>query len=591
MERFRNTVSKAIENYYKVVFGISVLSFLLLFYDYGINTSYDFTRFLTYFYFIVLGSEIGATFLRYRFQYFKITKNIITFDAISILFIMLIFIVNLFPKDSLYFLDFLSSANWVRFGVFLVFVREFAVRNIQLKRSTLNPAQLFILSFLTIIFLGALLLMLPNATHSGISFLDALFTSTSAVCVTGLIVVDTATYFTDFGKVIIMGLIQVGGLGILTFASYFSYFFKGGSSFESQLMMSDVNNTKQIGEVFNTLKKIILITFLIEFTGALFIYFQLDSALLPSFYERVFFSAFHAISAFCNAGFSTLTNGMYEFGYQFNYSLHLILIGLFVFGGLGFPIIVNVIGYFKYFIRNTFLSISNRTKLQYKPWVLNINSRITLITTLSLTVIGTLLFFITEYNNSLVEHDGFGKFVTAFFGATTPRTAGFNTIDMTSMNVSTILITILLMFIGASPASTGGGIKTSTFAVATMNFISLAKGKTKIEVFRREIADISVRRAFATISLSLIVIGFGILGMVYFDPYTDLLSIAFECFSAFSTVGLSVGITAGLSAGSKIILIAIMFIGRVSMLTVLIAIIRKVKHVNYRYPSEDITIN
>jgi trk system potassium uptake protein TrkH len=587
------TVSKKIlkpilDQIYRGVFLSSLIGFFILIYDTGVNTSESTSTTLGFFYMFLLLAEIIVTGLRLSFKVTTFLFKVALFDILSLVFIVILLISYIFPSI---FFGLFSDHNWLKLGVLLVFIREFSSRKIQLKRSTLNPAQLFIISFLSIIFIGSLLLMLPNATHNGISFLDALFTSTSAVCVTGLIVVDTATYFTEFGKIIIMCLIQIGGLGILTFASYFSYFFKGGSSYESQLMMSDMSNTKQIGEVFGTLKKIIIITFFIEFIGALFIYFQLSSVLIPSFYDRLFFSVFHSISAFCNAGFSTLTNGMYEIGYQFNYSLHLILIGLFVFGGLGFPIIVNIIGYFKYLIRNTFLSIANRTKLNYRPWVLNINSRITLITTLSLTVIGTLLFFITEYNNSLVDHDGFGKFVTAFFGATTPRTAGFNTIDMTSMNVSTILITILLMFIGASPASTGGGIKTSTFAVATMNFISLAKGKTKIEVFRREIADISVRRAFATISLSFIVIGLGIIGMTQFDPQIDVLSLAFECFSAFSTVGLSVGITFGLSAGSKVILIVIMFIGRVSMLTLLIAVIRKVKHVNYRYPSEDITIN
>jgi trk system potassium uptake protein TrkH len=587
------TLSKKIlktilDQIYRGVFLSSLIGFFILIYDTGVNTSESTSTILGFFYMFLLLAEIILTGLRLSFKVTTFLFKVALFDILSLVFLVILLISYIFPSI---FFGLFNDHNWLKLGVLLVFIREFSSRKIQLKRSTLNPAQLFIISFLSIIFIGSLLLMLPNATHNGISFLDALFTSTSAVCVTGLIVVDTATYFTEFGKIIIMCLIQIGGLGILTFASYFSYFFKGGSSYESQLMMSDMSNTKQIGEVFGTLKKIIIITFFIEFIGALFIYFQLSSVLIPSFYDRVFFSVFHSISAFCNAGFSTLTNGMYEIGYQFNYPLHLILIGLFVFGGLGFPIIVNVLGFLKYLVKNTLLSISNKQNLRYKPWVLNINSRITLITTLALTVVGTVLFFITEYNNSLAAHDGFGKFVTAFFGATTPRTAGFNTIDMTTMNVSTILITILLMFIGASPASTGGGIKTSTFAVATMNFISLAKGKTKIEVFRREIADISVKRAFATISLSLIVIGFGILGMTQFDPQIDVLSLAFECFSAFSTVGLSVGITFGLSAGSKVILIIIMFIGRVSMLTLLIAVIRKVKHVNYRYPSEDITIN
>ena len=267
-----------------------------------------------------------------------------------------------------------------------------------------------------------------------------------------------------------------------------------------------------------------------------------------------------------------------------------IIISAFVLGGLGFPIVVNIIKYLKYFVSRRIFYFTGK-KLSYKPWVLNLNSRITLVTTSILTVVGTVLFYINEYNNTLAEHKGVGKFITALFGAATPRTAGFNTVDMTALNFSTVMLLFLLMWIGASPASTGGGIKTNTFAIATLNFLSLARGKSKIEVFRREIADISVRRAFAVISLSLLVIGTGIILISIFDSDKNLLDIAFECFSAYSTVGLSLGITASLSSMSKLIIIAVMFIGRVSMLTLLIAVFKKIKHKNYKYPVEELTIN
>ena len=181
--------------------------------------------------------------------------------------------------------------------------------------------------------------------------------------------------------------------------------------------------------------------------------------------------------------------------------------------------------------------------------------------------------------------------VNALFIATTPRTAGFNSVDLNALASPTIMITFLLMWIGASPASTGGGIKTSTFAIAILNILSLAKGKNRIEVYRREIADISVKRAFATIALSLIIIGLGVMLITIFNPELKLLNIAFESFSAYSTVGLSLGITASLGTASKIVVIAIMFIGRVSMLSIMVAVFKKIKHKNYRYPSEEITIN
>jgi Trk-type K+ transport system membrane component len=200
-------------------------------------------------------------------------------------------------------------------------------------------------------------------------------------------------------------------------------------------------------------------------------------------------------------------------------------------------------------------------------------------------------FYILEYHNTLAEHEGIGKVVTAIFSATTPRTAGFNVIDTSSMGFSTMMLVILLMWIGASPQSTGGGIKTSTLAIATLNIVSLAKGKSRIEIFRREIADISVRRAFAIISLSLIVIGLAIMVITAFEPSLSLLEIAFECFSAYSTVGLSLGITAELSSVSKLVIIVVMFVGRISMLSLVIAVFNKVKHKNYSYPKEEITIN
>lgn len=258
-------------------------------------------------------------------------------------------------------------------------------------------------------------------------------------------------------------------------------------------------------------------------------------------------------------------------------------------GGLGFPIVVNIINYVKYLFRK--LISFGKNNVGYRPWVLNLNSRITLITTFSITAVAFFAFLALEYNNTLAEHQGFGKIVTALFGATTPRTAGFNTIDTAAMLFPTTMMVFLLMWIGASPASTGGGIKTSTFAIATLNLLSLAKGKTRIEIFKREIADISVRRSFAIISLSLIVIGFGIMLISIFDSEKDLIDIGFECFSAYSTVGLSLGITASLSEVSKFIIIVIMFVGRVSMLTIIIAIFKKIKSKNYRYPTEEITIN
>ena len=578
-----------LKKFFRVSFVLSLVGVLVFIVEYGFDQARWVQTSFHGFYFFVLALGVIATALRYFIKGKKFAK-VFLFDFLSVVLSIFIIYVHYLTNIAENSNTFIHNEIWINIAMVFTFIREIASQNINYKRTVINPAQLFIISFLGIILIGTLLLMLPNATYNGISFLDALFTSTSAVCVTGLIVVDTGTYFTEMGQMIILLLIQVGGLGILTFASYFSYFFKGGSSYENQLSIGEMTNSQKIGEVFSTLKRILFITFLIEFIGALFIFTSLDSAIFGSFFEQLFFSVFHSVSAFCNAGFSTFSNGLYDTSVRYNYWLQLSIVFLFVMGGLGFPIVVNIVKYFKYVILNRLLFFTKGIK-RHKPWVLNLNSRITLITTISLTVVGTLLFFLSEYNNVLAEHNAFGKVVTALFSAATPRTAGFNTIDFAALNFSSIMLIILLMWIGASPASTGGGIKTSTVAIAMMNFISLARGKNRIEVYRREIADISVRRAFAVITLSLIVIGIGILLIAIFDSEKDLLSIAFECFSAYSTVGLTVGITADLSAVSKFVIITIMFVGRISMLTMVIAVFKKVKHKNYRYPTEEITIN
>lgn len=561
-----------------------LLAFAGLVIDYGFALSPTLKEGMVVLFLCVLAFGLIYHLLRHYFNRKQLLKSVLVFDLLSLLFIVFC----IYKQFTIS--DITQDTIWLRLAIILKLIRVFTQPELKLKHSLLNPAQLFVSSFLGLILIGTILLMLPKATYSGISIIDALFTATSAVCVTGLIVVDTSSYFTAFGQNIILLLIQAGGLGILTFASYFSYFFKGGSSYENQIALSTMTNSDKIGEVFTTVKRILWLSFSIEFIGAILIYINLNTAAFNSFYDKVYFSVFHSVSAFCNAGFSTLPNGFMQEGYVTNYALQFVVILIFVFGGLGFPIVINVLRYMKYLIRRYFLWF-RKGEYNYRPWVLTLSSKISLLTTAILILIGTLLIYIKEYNHVLLEHKGIGKLVVALFTATTPRTVGFNSIDFSQMYFSSIIIIIFLMWIGAAPASTGGGIKTTTFAIVCMNFISLARGKTKIEVFQREIADISVRRAFAVMSLSILVLGVSIFAISYYDSHLALLDITFESFSAYSTVGLSLGITGDLSSESKIILIGTMFIGRVTMLTILIAFFKKVKQVNYSYPSDEILIN
>ena len=442
-----------------------------------------------------------------------------------------------------------------------------------------------------LIIAGTLLLKLPIALHQPLSWTDALFTATSAVCVTGLVVVDTATHFTLIGQLFIMLLIQAGGIGILSFAGLFTYFLKGGSSYENQLAIRDFSNADRLGEVFTLLKRTILITFSIELMGALCIYMTLGGeSSTQSVGERVFFSLFHAVSSFCNAGFSILPRGLMDDMVILNYSFQFVVAVIYIFGGLGFPIVINVIKYVKHLFNRLLKKWTSRENF-YRPWVMTINSKINLITTAVISIVATFVIYINEFNNVLSVHDGVGKWIIAFATATTPRTAGFNSVDFAALHFSSILFVMLLMWIGASPNSTGGGIKTSTFAVAVLNMLSLAKGKERTEIFRREIATISIQRAFATMFLSLMVIGLAVFCISFFEPSRPLLEIAFECFSAYSTVGLSLNITGDLAQGSKIVVVLLMFIGRVTMLSVLIAFVKKVRYVHYKYAPEELTIN
>ena len=567
----------------RIPFWISLFALLAIIYDFGFDQDVETQNFLYKYYIIALSSGIISIITRYIFPKNRPLPGVWFFDTIYVL--LLFGVITGFAGWELTL--FFHSRYLLYLSVILYFVREVSALKSTIAKQYLNPAQLFIVSFFAIIVLGTFLLLLPKATYSGIGIIDALFTSTSAVCVTGLIVVETGSYFTRFGQVIIMILIQVGGIGIMTFTSYFSYFFRGGSSYESQILLKEMTNSEKISEVFKTLKIIILLTFSIEAAGAAIIFASLDSNLFVSIQEQIFFSVSHAVSGFCNAGFSTLTDSLFEGAFRYNYNLHLSIAFLFILGGLGFPIVFNLLKFAKHIIINRIF----KKKSFHVPWVINVNTRIVVITTLVLIFAGTFFFYIFEYNGTLAEHDRAGKIITAFFGAVTPRTAGFNTVDTSALAPPTILLILFLMWVGASPGSTGGGIKTSSLAVAVMNVFSLARGKDRIEVFRREVSEISVRRAFAIMLLSFIVVGFSIFLITGFEPERELLPVAFECFSAYSTVGLSMGITGDLVNSSKVVIILTMFIGRVSMLTIMVALLKKIKHLNYRYPSESILIN
>lgn len=588
--KYKSSIIVIINRLPIVVGLMSILSFLSFLYDIGFEHHSEEFDIIQSMYTSTIIMGIISIISRYIFKKTRPVLKVKIFEIVLVCLLIVLSVQQFSPK----FLSSVYAFNhvfWLYISIIIIFIREYSAIKINIKRTVVNPARLFIYSFLTIIVIGTFLLMLPKATYSGISFIDSLFTATSAVCVTGLVVVDTGRYFTHFGQIVILILIQLGGLGVMTFASYFSFFFRGISSYENQFALSEMVNTERIGEIFFILKKIILITFVVEGIGALLIYQTIDIAIVQSFSEGVFFSIFHSISGFCNAGFSTLQNSFYDLAYRFNYSLQLIIASLIILGGIGFPIVFNLLRYVKIKIISFVLALFRLKDSVSIPWLINVNTRIVLITSFILIVFGTSIFFVLEYDNCLSNHNLMGKIITAFFQSVTTRTAGFNTVDTSLLSTPSVLIAIFLMWIGASPGSTGGGIKTSTFAVAILNVASLAKGKSRLEIYNREISQTTVNRASAIILLSIIVIGISIVCLSYFEPEKLLLDIIFESFSAYGTVGLSRGITANLCDASKIVLVFTMFIGRISMLTILIAVFKKLYSMRYRYPSENILIN
>jgi len=473
----------------------------------------------------------------------------------------------------------------------IVFFLEISRFKLDLLAKMFNPAQLFIVSFALIILFGAMLLMMPHATTSPITFVDAFFTSTSAVCVTGLTVVDTATRFTFLGKFIVLALIQIGGIGVMTITSFFGIFFKETSSFREQLLLRDFLSEDSINGVLKTLMKVVLITFTIEMAGAAFIYFSLQSGDLGTSGANFKFAVFHSISAFCNAGFSTLTDNLYDVRIRDNYSVHYSVANLIVLGGIGFPVLLNIYNYLR--AQTIWFSeyIKNRKPYVHRVGMITFNTKIVIVSTFILLVFGTLSFYFLETNFTQKGMSFDGKLAMSYFQSVTPRTAGFNNFNMEALAKPSILIMIFLMWVGASPVSTGGGVKTSTFAIAVLNMIRIIRGKNHIEIHRYEIHEYSVNKAFAIIILSVVIIGLGAFGIFLMDGQFGLLRIVFESFSAFGTVGLSLNLTPLLSDGSKIILIFLMYLGRMGCITLLLSM----AHSNagptlYRYPKENLII-
>jgi len=449
-----------------------------------------------------------------------------------------------------------------------------------LKSSIISPGRTVICSFLFLIFTGTCLLLLPQASTTGhMGFMDALFTSTSAVCVTGLTVLDTAATFTTFGRIVLMGLIQAGGLGIMTISTLFLMIAGKRLSFIGSDVIQNTFTYTEKKSLSSILKDVFIFTAALEGLGVVLLFFCFYPE--NTFAGAMYFAVFHSISAFCNAGFSLFSDSFSA--YQTDWLLNLTICFLIVSGGMGFLVLSE---------------LKQSISFKHHSWSrLSLHSKLVLVSTGSLLFAGTIAIFFMESSNTLAQLSLPDRVLASFFQAVNTRTSGFNTLPLGSMANETLFICIILMFIGASPGSCGGGIKTTTFMTLLLLGISRFRGQIRPQIFNRSISGKSISKAVSVLLLSTVVVCVGLIILLMIEsgdvPHPEsrggFLELLFEVVSAFGTVGLTTGITSGLSAMGKMVIVCVMFIGRLGPLLIGIAVSRSVE-LNYFHAKEDIMI-
>ncbi len=467
----------------------------------------------------------------------------------------------------------------VQLYFFIIVGLELGKAAAKISKLKISPARLLSLSFLGLIGFGTAMLMLPEMTTSGITFVDSLFTSTSAVCVTGLTAVDTATAFTHKGHWIILILIQLGGINILAFAAFFTIFYRDSSSIKYQSLIKDLLDTDEMSKSRSILKSIIIFSVLIEVVGILVVYLSWGPTVeFKEGQSRLFFSMFHCISAFNNAGFSLWSNNLFEEGVRLSWGVHGVIAMLVFLGGIGFPVLQD------------FTSLRKKTTnplLYYK--YLQPSSRIALRTSFFLIIGGALAFFFLYPVHPDDVGNG-GRAMQSVFHSIISRTAGFNTVDISKFSEPLILIFTFLMFIGASPGSTGGGIKTTTFAVILKSTYIAVRGTKHLTFLQHTLRPALVQRALSIAIIYSCWFLFGTVCLSVVEPNINVMHLVFEEISALSTVGLSMGITSSLGDSAKIILVLSMYIGRIGSLTIILALIRRASNVQLTYSHTNILI-
>ena len=588
----------------KVLGGIDAVTFLAalaliggVVYEHGFIISEGAEADLGVLYRTVWGVFLVQTTMHIGLAYRETLKKYRTFTWVLniLLYLTLIPVIFFEPESGAlkYFWLFLNNRIFQLILLLLLSLLRLSSGVIGLLGKRTNPSLILAGSFFLIICIGTGLLMLPRCTVDGISWVNALFVSTSAVCVTGLVPVDVATTFTSLGQLVIIILIQIGGLGVMTLTCFFAMFFMGNTSVYNQLAVRDMISSDSLSSLLSTVIYILFFTLVIEGAGMLVLFLSIHGTLGMTVQQEMVFAAFHSISAFCNAGFSTLSENLGNpLVMQHHNLLYITISVLIILGGIGFPILVNFKHIAGYHLKRLFYFIrTGKRDRQRIRHLYNLNTKIVLLTTLILLTGGTIAILLFEWNGAFAGMSMPDKWVQAFFNATCPRTAGFTSIGLTSFSLQSLLLMLLLMFIGGAAQSTAGGVKVNAFAAAVLSLFAVIRGKNRVEVFRRQLSVDSIRRSNATLVMYLMILFLGVFVLSVLEPHASLLALVFECTSALSTVGSSLGLTPALGEAGKLFVSLLMFIGRVGVITIVLGFVPPQKHTKYKYPDDNLIIN
>lgn len=470
---------------------------------------------------------------------------------------------------------------------------ELSRQSLAILTRRFNPMLIFAGSFALIIFIGTGLFLMPKAHIGHLSFIDALFTATSATCITGLSVIDVPSQLSFFGQLILLVLVQIGGLGVMSFTSFFALSVTGKASMQNRIIMKDLVSANNVSDIFTTLKRIMYVTFILEAITAWCLYVQLGENMpMISEEDRIFYAIFHAVISFCNAGFSCVPGGELNDAFLINSrSVQWILALTVVFGSAGFPLQSSAIDWVKHRFKLLFVKIfRKKNKLIFRPRLIDTSCRIMFWTHLILLVGATIVFMLTEMYATQNDYNFWDRFTESFFLSINSRSCGMAVQDLNMMTPATVAIVMVLMWIGGAPLSTGGGVKVTTFALAILNLRNTILGKEDIQIFGRRVSRQSVQKAMATIALSFIGIIVSYVLLLTLEPDKIPTRLLFEVTSALTTTGLSQGVTPDLCTASKYIIIMNMFIGRIGLLAFMMCFITPKAHPNIQYPTENITI-